>query len=81
VVEAVDKGWLLNWEKKNWKKVKNPDLWQRFLKVYKKHHVTFNWIKGHNGHFENERCDELAVAASQRLNLTEDIGYQSAEIF
>lgn len=63
VVDAVNEGWLENWEKKGWKKVKNPDLWQRFLKVYRLHRVTFHWLKGHAGHPENERCDALAVAA------------------
>ena len=63
VVKAVNEGWLLNWERKGWKKVKNPDLWKRFLNVYRMHRVAFHWLKGHNGHPENERCDRLAVAA------------------
>ena len=63
VVKAVNEGWLRNWEKKGWKKVKNIDLWQRFLEVYGRHRVTFHWIKGHAGHPENERCDSMAVAA------------------
>ncbi len=63
VVKAVNEGWLRNWEAKGWKKVKNPDLWLRFLNVYRKHRVVFHWLKGHNGHPENERCDRLAVAA------------------
>ncbi|HUM46826.1 MAG TPA: ribonuclease HI [Chitinophagales bacterium] len=75
VVEAVKQGWLFGWEKKDWKKVKNPDLWQKFLALYKKHHVTFQWIKGHAGHYENERCDELAVSASRGRYLKQDIGY------
>ncbi len=81
VVEAVDKGWLFNWEKKNFKKVKNPDLWKIFLQLYRKHHITFKWIKGHAGHFENERCDELAVAASRGFNLKDDSGYNNAELY
>ena len=63
VVKAVNEGWLDNWERKGWKKVKNPDLWQRFLKVYRLHRVSFHWLKGHAGHPENERCDAMAVAA------------------
>ncbi len=64
VVDAVKKGWLFSWEKKHFKKKKNPDLWKRFLIVYRKHKVGFTWLKGHNDHPYNERCDELAVAAS-----------------
>ncbi len=63
VVKAVNEGWLQTWERKGWKKVKNPDLWMRFLNVYRMHRVAFHWLKGHNGHPENERCDRLAVAA------------------
>lgn len=63
VVKALNEGWLESWERKGWKKVKNPDLWQRFLLVYRRHRVTFHWIRGHAGHPENERCDSLAVAA------------------
>lgn len=63
VVKAINEGWLPNWERKGWKKVKNPDLWQRFLLVYRRHRVVFHWLKGHAGHPENERCDALAVAA------------------
>ncbi len=63
VVKAVNEGWLRSWEAKGWKKVKNVDLWQRFLAVYRKHNVCLHWLKGHAGHPENERCDALAVAA------------------
>ncbi len=77
VVNAIQKGWLKEWEKKGWKKVKNVDLWKRFLGLYQKHHITFKWIKGHSGHPENERCDLLAVEASQGPFLKEDIGYTS----
>ncbi len=78
VVDAVKQGWLFAWEKKGWKNVKNPDLWQRFLQLYRKHKVTFKWIKGHAGHIENERCDELAVMASQHAHLKKDTGYMNA---
>ena len=63
VVNAINKGWLEKWQRKGFAKVKNTDLWLRFLDVYRKHRVTFHWIKGHAGHPENERCDVLAVAA------------------
>lgn len=63
VVKAVTEGWLLNWERKGFVKVKNTDLWMRFLNVYRRHRVTFHWLKGHAGHPENERCDALAVNA------------------
>ena len=66
VVNAVNKGWLFNWERKGFAKVKNPDLWQRFLPLYRSHRVSFHWIKGHAGHPENERCDRLAVEQSRR---------------
>lgn len=75
ITEAINQGWIFAWEKKNWKKVKNADLWKRFLESYRKHDVTFQWIRGHDGHFENERCDELAVAAIQGFDLKEDTGY------
>jgi ribonuclease HI len=77
VVDAVDKGWVFGWVKKGFKDKKNPDLWMRFLKVYKKHKVKFKWIKGHNDHPYNERCDRLAVAAAESKNLIIDEGYES----
>ena len=75
VADAVTKGWVFNWVTKRFKGKKNSDLWLRFLEVYKKHHVKFIWIKGHNDNPMNERCDQLAVAASQLPGLTEDSGY------
>ena len=75
VVKAVTEGWLENWILKDWKKVKNPDLWQRFVPLYKSHKVNFHWIKGHAGHPENERCDSLAVAAYRSGSLLQDNGY------
>lgn len=63
VVNAINKGWLENWQRKGFAKVKNPDLWLRFSAIYKRHRVAFHWIKGHAGHPENERCDRLAVEA------------------
>jgi len=64
VIDSVEKGWVFNWEKKKYKDKKNPDLWKRFLKIYRKHNVRFTWVKGHNDHPYNERCDKLAVNAS-----------------
>jgi ribonuclease HI len=78
VVDAIRQKWLFEWEKKGWKKVKNADLWQQFLGLFRQHQVTFRWIKGHDGHPENERCDELAVMASQLPHLREDTGYPSS---
>ena len=75
VVKAVTEGWLDNWVRKGFKKVKNPDLWMRFLPLYRSHRVTFHWLKGHAGHPENERCDQLAVEAGQAANLPADTGY------
>jgi ribonuclease HI len=65
VIDSVEKKWVFGWVKKGFKDKKNKDLWIRFLEVYKKHNVSFTWIKGHNDHPENERCDQLAVAASK----------------
>jgi ribonuclease HI len=76
VAHAVNKGWLFDWVKKRFKGKKNPDLWLRFLEVYKKHQVKFIWIKGHNDNPLNERCDQLAVSASLQSGLEEDAGYQ-----
>ncbi len=75
VCDAINKGWLFGWEKKGFLKKKNPDLWRRFLEIYRKHKVQFVWIRGHNGHPENERCDTLAVEASYMSGLPEDEGY------
>ncbi|WP_396160067.1 ribonuclease HI [Flavobacterium sp.] len=79
VVDSVEKGWVFGWEKKYFKDKKNPDLWLRFLKIYRQHQVKFKWIKGHNNHPQNERCDELAVMASQQKNLNIDTFYETEE--
>lgn len=75
VADAVEKGWVFAWEKKGFKGKKNPDLWIRFLNVFRKHKVKMVWIKGHAAIPENERCDTLAVMASQGNNLPADNGY------
>ncbi len=79
VVNAVEKRWLFDWQKKQFKGKKNPDLWIRFLKVYKKHRITFHWVKGHNHHPQNERCDFLAVEASKKEQLKIDQYYENVE--
>lgn len=75
VVDAVMKGWLFGWEKKNFKGKKNEDLWREFLKEFRKHQVEFKWIRGHNNHPQNERCDTLAVEASKKPRLLVDTGF------
>ncbi len=77
IVDAVNKGWAKKWRAKGWrrnknKKAKNPDLWARLLDLLEQHQVEFNWVKGHAGNEENERCDELAVQASQGNDLNID---------
>ena len=76
VIDSVDKRWVFQWEKKNFIGKKNPDLWMRFLKSYRIHQVDFKWVKGHNNHPQNERCDELAVMASQQEKLSIDSFYE-----
>lgn len=75
VVDATEKGWIKGWQARGFKKVKNVDLWKRFIEIAKKHNVKFKWIKGHAGHPENERCDELAVLAAISPNKEIDHGY------
>lgn len=79
VVDSVEKKWVFGWEKKNFVGKKNPDLWMRFLKIYRKHQVDFKWIKGHNNHRQNERCDELAVMASTQEKLSIDSFYENEQ--
>lgn len=78
VTDAFNQHWIDNWVKKNWKKgtsnpVKNIDLWKRLLKAMEPHQATFVWVKGHAGHPENERCDELATAAADGEDLLDDV--------
>ena len=79
VVDAVNKKWVFGWEKKNFNKKKNPDLWIRFLKIFKKHNVIFIWIKGHSENIENEKCDYLAVSAAEKSNLKVDSWYENSK--
>lgn len=79
LVDAFNKHWIDSWMKKNWKRgknepVKNVDLWKRLLAAKEQHQVTFIWVKGHDGHPENERCDQLATSAADGEDLIEDPG-------
>ena len=78
VVEAVKQGWLWGWEKKDFKNKKNPDLWKRYIPLHKKYKPEFVWIKGHAGHAENERCDQLAVSAAEGYDLLIDEEYEKS---
>jgi ribonuclease HI len=76
VVDAVEKGWLWNWRKKNFKDKANADLWLRYLPLHEKLKPKFVWIRGHAGHPENERCDQLAVQAANNSELLTDAEYE-----
>ena len=81
VVNGISKGWALGWRAKGWRRqgnkiVPNWELWRRLLELCDKHDVEFRWVQGHAGHVENERCDELAVAATMLPNLPVDVGYE-----
>jgi ribonuclease HI len=78
VVDSVVKNWARRWEKNNWyrnknEKALNPDLWQELLNLIDQHVVKFEWVKGHTGHKENERCDKIAVKAAKGQNLFDDL--------
>ena len=82
VVNAIEKGWAKRWRSNHWKlspskTAKNSDLWKELLDLCSTHSVRFKWVKGHSGHPENERCDELAVAASELKKLPVDIGFET----
>ncbi|MEQ9286694.1 MAG: ribonuclease HI [Cyclobacteriaceae bacterium] len=77
VVDSVEKGWLWGWVKKGFKGKQNADLWKRFIPVYKLQKVKFQWVKGHAGIPENERCDQLAVEAAEQPNLPPDFEYEA----
>ena len=79
VVKAINEGWVFGWLKKGFKDKKNPDLWRRFLELYRIYKPEFIWIKGHNNHPQNERCDKLAVAATKKDNLLIDEGFENQE--
>jgi ribonuclease HI len=82
VVNAVEKGWARRWQANGWYRpnkqlAENRDLWQELLRLCDKHRVRFKWIKGHAGHVENERCDQLAFQAARLPNLPADKGYEA----
>ena len=79
VVDSVSKGWVFDWNRKGFHKKKNKDLWKRFLLIYPTQKIKFHWVKGHASNVENERCDELAVAAAQSSHLHIDKGYEANE--
>jgi len=79
VINAVEKGWLWNWEKKNFKDKANPDLWKRYIPLHHKFRPKFQWVKGHAGHPENERCDQLAVQAARGYDLAIDEAYEASK--
>ncbi|NDC41812.1 MAG: ribonuclease HI [Chitinophagia bacterium] len=75
IVNSVEKRWVFNWEKKGFAGKKNPDLWMRFLKQYRQHHIKFVWVKGHAQNPWNNRCDQLATAAADSGQYLEDDGF------
>ena len=79
VVESVEKGWIWNWQKKNFKNKQNVDLWKMFIPLYKKYDVKLIWVKGHDGNTENERCDFLANSCQEDV-LIDDLGYKNQTI-
>ncbi len=76
VIDSVEKKWVFGWKAKNFKGKKNPDLWKRFLVVYALHNVRFQWVKGHNDHPQNERCDRLAVNAAKNGSKVKDVFFE-----
>lgn len=76
VVDSVEKGWVFGWEKKGFAEKKNPDLWQRYLKLHRKHRIKFNWVKGHATNAMNNRCDQLATMAADGRELLSDEFYE-----
>lgn len=83
VVESISKGWAKRWQSNNWmrnhkEKAENSDLWAKLLGLCEEHNVEFRWLKGHNGSKENERCDRLAVEASNKKDLPVDVGFEES---
>lgn len=77
IVNSVEKGWVFGWVKTGFKGKKNADLWRLFLQEYKKHHIKFQWVKGHSTNAGNNRCDELATMAADSGNWLVDEGYEN----
>jgi ribonuclease HI len=80
VINAIEKGWLWSWQKKNFKDKANPDLWQQYIPLHHKFQPRFTWVKGHAGHPENERCDQLAVQAARGPRLLIDDVYERSKM-
>lgn len=76
VIDSIEKGWIWGWQKKNFAKKANADLWQRYIQLHHKFKPKFHWVKGHAGHIENERCDQLAVQAAAGYSLLIDQWYE-----
>jgi ribonuclease HI len=79
VMDAFEKHWIVGWQKKAFKNVKNPDLWKRLISLYNRHVIKFHWVKGHSGNKYNERCDQLATEAADGRNLLTDHGYEGSD--
>lgn len=84
LVDAVEKRWAEHWRRRNWRRKEdepalNPDLWERLLDLCRKHQVRFEWLRGHAGHKENERCDQLATQAAQKKDLPADQPFESLQ--
>lgn len=77
VKDAIDKGWIHHWVKIGFKDKANPDLWRKYMRISRPYNIRLEWVKGHSGIAENERCDQLAKAAAKKENLKEDSGYRS----
>ena len=78
VINSIEKGWVFNWVKKNFKDKANEDLWRKYLSIHGKYTVKFHWVKGHSGVPENEVCDQLAKKAAEGKDLKPDYGYIKA---
>jgi len=78
VIDSIEKKWVHGWVKKGFAGKKNKDLWLRYLELSKLHQIKFNWVRGHAGHPENERCDQLAVAAAEGYELRVDTEYENS---
>jgi ribonuclease HI len=84
VVNSISKGWARKWQAQGWmrndkERAENSDLWAQLLDLCNQHNVEFQWVKGHNGTKENERCDQLAMEATQKKNLPADVGFENGK--
>ncbi len=80
VIDAISKGWIYNWQKKNFKDKANKDLWLEYISICKDFQIELNWVKGHAGHPQNERCDELAVFGSNLKEQEVDVWYENSKL-